>query len=215
VWRDAVIAVRLPGRLVRSGLLAAGGAALVLLDVAHPAGVVAGAIVIYAAAAWLLEPMRIELDAPSRASVFLGVRTGRALLAHTILPSVVVSAAVAVCAAVLALTGRLAGNDLAPALAVVITAPAVTCCAGMSARRGGRLPHEVLFAAVTSDPSGGGIVLLGWLALWPAVAAAIVYVPVRAIHAHTAVARDAVSVLVAGVIAVAAAWVQSRDPRHE
>ncbi len=213
VWRDAVIAAEFPGRIVQSALLAAGGAALVLVDVAQPVAVVAGAILIYAAAAWLLEPMRLELDVPSRASVFLGVRSGRALLAHVILPSVVVCASAAVCAGALALAGQLAGDELAPALAVVITAPAVTCCAGMSARRGGRLPHDVLIAAVTTDPSGGGIVLLGWLALWPAVATVIVYVPVKAIHAHTALARDLVTAAVALAVVVAAAWVQSRDPR--
>lgn len=208
VWRDAVTAAQLPGRVVLSALLAAGGGALVLLDVAQPVAVVAGALLIYAAAAWLLEPMRIELDVPSRAAVFLGVRPGRALLAHAILPSVVVSAAVVVCAVALALAGRLAGGELAPALVAVITAPAVTCCAGMSARRGGRLPTDVLIAAVTSDPSGGGIVLLGWLLLWPAVAAAVVYVPVRAIHGSAA------SVAVAVAASVAAAVVQGRDPRE-
>ncbi|MBV9803523.1 MAG: hypothetical protein JO130_10050, partial [Solirubrobacterales bacterium] len=83
IWRDAMVAVWRPGRLVQSALLAAGGAVLALVDLAKPVAVVVGALLIYAAAAWLIEPMRIELDAPSRTSVFLGARAGRALLAHT------------------------------------------------------------------------------------------------------------------------------------
>jgi len=212
VWRDAATAVRFPARVVESALLAAGGAALVLLDLARPVAVVAGAVLIYLAGAWLLEPMRIELDMPSRPQVFLGVRPGRALLAHTVLPMLVVFCSVALCAVGLAVAGRLAGGELPAALAVAAAAPAVVGCAGMSARRGGRLPQEVLFSAVTSDPSGGGLTLLGWLLLWPAVACAIVYVPVRAITVHSPGGHAVVSVGI-GLLAVAVlGLLQRRDP---
>lgn len=212
VWRDGANLARFPGRAIESALLAAGGAGLVLLDVARPVAVVAGAVLIYVAGAWLLEPMRIELDVPSRPAVFLGVRPGRAMLAHTVVPSLVVFGSVAVCAVVLALTGQLAGDELPAALALVSAATAVVGCAGMSARRGGRLPPQVLVSAVTSDPSGGGLVLLGWLLLWPAVAAAIVYVPVRAITVHSPAGHAVVSVAI-GLIAVAVtASLQWRDP---
>jgi hypothetical protein len=215
VWRGFVISVRLPSRPLVSALLAGGGTALVLLDLAEPVAVIAGAVLIYAASAWLLEPMRVELDAPSRAPVFLGARPGRALVAHVLLPSLVVSASVAVSAVVVAVFGGLSANGVAAALALVVTSAAVVCCAGMSARRGGRLPHDVLISAVGTDPSGGGLVLLGWLLLWPAVAVAVVYVPVRAIRVHSTVAHAAVSVGV-GVAAVAAALLaQQRDPADE
>lgn len=212
VWRDAASAARFPGRVGQSAVLAAGGAALGLLDVARPVAVVIGAVLIYVAGAWLLEPMRIELDVPSRPTVFLGVRAGRALLAHAVLPALVVFCSVALCTVVLALAGQLAGDELPAALALVAGAPAVVGCAAMSARRGGRLPHEVLAAAVTSDPSGGGLVLLGWLLLWPAVAAAIVYVPVRAITVRSPAGHAVVSAGIGLVAVVVMASLQWRDP---
>jgi hypothetical protein len=212
VWRCFVIAARLPSRPLVSALLAGGGTVLVLLDLAQPVAVIAGAVLIYVACAWLLEPMRVELDVPSRAPVFLGTRPGRALVAHVLVPSLVVSASVAVSAVVVGLAAGLSGSGVAAALALVVTSAAVVSCAGMSARRGGRLPHDVLISAVGTDPSGGGLVLLGWLLLWPAVAVAVVYIPVRAISVHSTLAHVAVSVGL-GVVAVAGALLaQQRDP---
>ena len=205
VWRNALVATELPQRVVQTALLAGGGAAFVLVDVGRAAGVIVGAVLIYAGASRLLEPMRIELDAPSRGSVFLGIRAGRALLAHMIVPALVVSVSVAVCAVGLAAAGVLGGGEPAAALSLVAVAPAVVCCAGMSARRRGQLPQEVLAAAIVSDPSGGGFVLLGWLLLWPAVAAVVVSVPVSAValHAHPGAlaAAEAVAVAVGAVMA--------------
>lgn len=212
IWRDVATAARFPSRVLESVVLAAGGAALVLLDVARPVAVVFGAVLIYVAGAWLIEPMRIELDVPSRPAVFLGVRPGRALLAHAVLPALVVFCSVALCAVVLAVLGQLAGNELPAALGIVCGAPAVVGCAGMSARRGGRLPQEVLAAAVTTDPSGGGLVLLGWLLFWPAAASAIVYVPVRAITAHSPVGHAVVSAGIGLVAVFVVALLQWRDP---
>jgi hypothetical protein len=212
VWRDVATAARFPLRVLESIVLAAGGAALVLLDVARPVAVVSGAVLIYVAGAWLIEPMRIELDVPSRPSVFLGVRPGRALLAHMVLPALVVFCSVALCSVVLALAGGLAADEWPAALAVLSGAPGVVGAAGMSARRGGRLPPEVLAAAVTTDPSGGGLVLLGWLLFWPAVASAIVYVPVRAITVGSTAGHAVVSAGIGLVAVVVMALLQRRDP---
>ena len=197
MWRDALVATELWQRVVQTALLAGGGRRSCSSMSGGLPGVIVGAVLIYAGASRLLEPMRIELDAPSRGSVFLGIRAGRALMAHMVVPSVVVSASVAVCAVGLAVAGVLGGGEPAAALALVCVAPAVVCCAGMSARRRGQLPQELLATAIVSDPSGGGLVLLGWLLLWPAVAAAVVYVPVKAVALH---ARPGA---VAAVVAVA------------
>ncbi|HJS94053.1 MAG TPA: hypothetical protein VJ741_07300, partial [Solirubrobacteraceae bacterium] len=124
----------------------------------------------------------------------------------------VVFCSVALSSVVLALAGGLAGDELPAALALVAGAPAVVGCAGMSARRGGRLPQEVLAAAVTTDPSGGGLVLLGWLLFWPAVASAIVYVPVRAITVGSPVGHAVVSAGIGLVAVVFTALLQWRDP---
>ncbi|MGN6867799.1 MAG: ATP-binding cassette domain-containing protein [Solirubrobacteraceae bacterium] len=129
-----------------------------------------------------------------------------------LLPALVVFGSVAVCAVVLAPTGQLAGDELPAALALVCGAPAVVGCAGMSARRGGRLPPEVLVSAVTSDPSGGGLTLLGWLLFWPAVASAIVYVPVRAITVGSLAGHAVVSAGIGLVAVVVMASLQLREP---
>jgi hypothetical protein len=129
-----------------------------------------------------------------------------------VLPALVVFCSVAVCAVVLALAGVLAADELPAALALVSGAPAVVGCAGMSARRGGRLPQGVLAAAVTTDPSGGGLVLLGWLLLWPAAASAIVYVPVRAITMGSMVGHAVVSAGIGLAAVVVMALLQWRDP---
>ena len=155
-----------------------------------------------------------RLDVPSRGSVFLGIRAGRALMAHMVVPALVVSVSVAVCAVGLAAAGALGGGEPAAALALVAVAPAVVCCAGMSARRRGQLPQGVLSAAIVSDPSGGGLVLLGWLLVWPAVAAAAVFVPVRAValHAHPGAVAAVEAVAAGAVVAAVAMFAQRRDP---
>jgi len=219
VWRDAVVGCEVWHRVVETAVLAAGGAAFVLVDagLGRSAGVIVGAVLIYAGASRLLEPMRIELDAPSRGSVFLGIRAGRALMAHMVVPALVVSASVAVCGVGLAVAGVLTGGEPAAALALVLVAPAVVCCAGMSARRRGQLPQELLATAIVSDPSGGGLVLLGWLLLWPAVAAAVVYVPVKtvALRVHPAAVAAVVAVAVGVVVAAVAMFAQRHDPAEQ
>jgi hypothetical protein len=40
------------------------------------------------------------------------------------------------------------------------------------------MPHSLLVTAVAADPSGGGLTLLWWVALWPAVGAVLGGVPV-------------------------------------
>jgi hypothetical protein len=214
VWRDALVATEVWHRVVQTAVLAGGGAAFVLVDVARPAGVLVGAVLIYAGASRLLEPMRIELDAPSRGSVFLGIRAGRALMAHMVVPAVVVFVSVAVCALGLAVAGVLGGGEPAAALVLVFVSPAVVCCAGVSARRRGQLPQELLATAIISDPSGGGLVLLGWLLVWPAVAAAVVYVPIKvvALHVHPGAVAAVVAVAVGVVMATVAMLAQRVDP---
>lgn len=95
---------------------------------------------------------------------------------------------------------------------MVSGAPAVVGCAGMSARRGGRLPPDVLTLAVTTDPSGGGLVLLGWLLLWPAVASALVYVPVLAITVGSVLGHTVASAGIGLVAGIVMALLQWRDP---
>jgi hypothetical protein len=177
IWRDALALVERPAIVIQMLMAGVAGTALALLDLGRILGVAAGGVLLYLAANRLLEPLRIENDAPRRSRLFLASRPGRAYVAHTIIPVVLVTGVIALTAAALALAGALHGRDSTAAIDLVIAGPAIVGCAAMSARRGGRLPQEVLMVAMSSDPSGGGAVLLAWVLVWPAAAAALVALP--------------------------------------
>lgn len=102
----------------------------------------------------------------------------------------------------------LAGHpDAAVALIAVTVAPALTLCAAMSARRGGRLPQSVLVTALASDPSGGGIAMISWLTWWPS--AAVVVTTALLALAESGAAFPAVIGAIATVAILT--WIASRD----
>jgi hypothetical protein len=177
LWRDAVFAAQRPEVLVQALVAGAAGTALALLDAGRFLGAAAGGILLYVAAARLLDPLRIENDAPGRSRVFLGARLGRVYVAHAILPAVFVPAVLALTAVVLVPSGALAAHSAAAVINLVLAGPAIVGCAALSARRGGRISQEMLMTAMGSDPSGGGALLLGWLLMWPAAAAVLVALP--------------------------------------
>jgi hypothetical protein len=181
VWRDAVAARRTPGRVLEAAVLTAAGTALTLLEADRPAGALAGMLIVYAGAARMLSPLRAELDLPSRARVLLQPPLGRVLVAHTIVPAILAAGAAALAAAGCAVAGGLPNAGAVAAVLAAGAAPVAVGCAAMSARRGGRLPQSVLSNAVATDPSGGGIGILLWLAWWPALAAVLGAGPVLAV----------------------------------
>ena len=177
VWRDVIVTLRARERLAQAVVLAGGGTALGVVD-GRPLPVLAGALACYAAAALLLEPLRAETDAPNRVRVLLRARLGRVLLSHAIVPALVVTAAGTVAAIAAAIAGEVQGHHGAGrALAAVAAGPAITLCAALSSRRGGRLPLSVLGLATAGDPSGGMGVVVGWLVLWPTTAVLLGAVP--------------------------------------
>jgi hypothetical protein len=178
VWRHAVATVRMPGRAVEAAALASAGTVLCLLGAKHPVAVAAAMILVYLGASRMLWPLRCELDTPSRARILLRPRLGRVLLAHTLIPVTVITAATTLAAAGCAIPGTLPAHGALVALATIAAAPIVTCCAAMSARRAGRLPQTLLITATATDPSAGGAVILSWLAYWPTVAVVLGAVPV-------------------------------------
>jgi hypothetical protein len=176
-WRDAVTAVRTPGRPAEAAALTAAGVALGLTNADHAATVLAAMLLFYTGAARVLGPMRAELDAPSRAHVLLRPRIGQVVFAHAAVP-VVVATAAALAAAGCAIAGGLPADGVAAAAAAIAVTPVVTCCASLSARRGGRLPESVFMTSLAADPSGGGIGILLWIVWWPALGAALAAVPI-------------------------------------
>jgi hypothetical protein len=189
-WRDAVAALRTPGRVVEGAALAAAGSVLGLLEADRPVAVAVAVLVTYLGASRMVWPLRAELDVRARARVLLLPRLGRVLLGHAVVPAAVTTSAALLGAAGCAIAGSLPSAGAA-LLAVAVT-PMLCLCAGMSARREGRLPPSVLVTAVAADPSGGASFLSAWLALWPTTAATVGAVPIILL-AH-------------GAAAVAAGW---------
>jgi hypothetical protein len=197
LWRDVLAAVERPALLVLVLVAGVAGTAVALLDAGRALAVAAGGVLLYVAASRLLEPLRIEHDAPGRSRVFLAARPGLVYVAHVILPAVLVVAVIALALVGLALGGALPGDAGPAAVDLLLAGPAIVGCAAMSARRGGRVPQEVLMTAMATDPSGGGAVLLAWLLIWPAAAAALVALPLAGASAHGASSAWAVAEVVA------------------
>lgn len=170
-WRDTVAALAVPQRLGEALVLAGGGTVVCLVNGGHPVAVGAGAVMIYAGASRLLEPLRAETDQPGRARVLLRAPIGKVLVQHALVPLAVVVLGAVLAVAGCAAAGALPDHGGAAALLAVLATPSITLCAALSSRRGGRLPPSLL-AATYSDTSGLGVGLIfGWIVLWPVVAA--------------------------------------------
>jgi hypothetical protein len=177
-WRDAVAALAMPQRLGEALVLAAAGTAICLVNGDHPVAVGAGALVIYAGASRLLEPLRAETDQPGRVRVMLRAPIGKVLLQHTAVPLVVVVAGALLAVAGCAVAGALPAHGGDAVLLALLATPSITLCAALSSRRGGRLPPSLL-AATYGDSSGLSVGLIfGWIVLWPVLAALACAVPI-------------------------------------
>jgi hypothetical protein len=177
-WRDAVSALRGPGRTLTGAAVAAAAAALAVAAANHAAAELLAALGTYLAASTLLEPLRLEVDQPNASQALLTRPFGRVLLGHVAFPLAVVAIAAGVAGAVVAATGAIDARAGALAIIAVAVSPAIVACAALSSRRGGRLPMSVLTVGTASDPSGGGAAVIAWLLAWPVAAALIGGLPV-------------------------------------
>jgi hypothetical protein len=169
-WRDVVALSREPARTAAALALGAASVAAAALHPDRGAWVAAAAVGAYGAALALLEPARMELDAPDRAALLLGRPAARAVLAHAALPGALLVAVSLPAVGVVAAAGGASPAAAAGALLAAVPGWAllVLCGAG-SARRGGRVPSKVVLAAIT-DPSGGAVTVASWLLAWPVIA---------------------------------------------
>ena len=211
LWRNTVAAQHTPGRVVEAAALAAGGTVLSLLNTDKPVAVAAGMVLGYLGTSRMLWPLRAELDLPSRTTVMLRPRLGRVLLAHALLPALVTTSAATLAAVGCAIAGALPMHGAIAALAAIAVTPMLTCCAAMSARRRGRLPQSLLFAAVGGDPSGGGISITAWLAFWPTLAATLGSIPILLIT-HSGLGAAPVAAGLTLVATAGLAYALDRDP---
>jgi hypothetical protein len=211
LWRNMVAAQHTPGRVVEAVALAAGGTVISLLNTDKPVAVAAGMVLAYLGASRMLWPLRAELDLPSRTTVMLRPRLGRVLLAHALLPALVTTSAATLAAVGCAIAGALPTHSAMAALAAIAVTPMLTGCAAMSARRRGRLPQSLLFAAVGGDPSGGGVAITAWLAFWPTLAATLGSIPVLLIT-HSGLGATPVAASLTIVATTGLAYALDRDP---
>jgi hypothetical protein len=175
-WRDAAALLAAPPRLAEALVLAVAGTAIALVNGAHPVGVGLGALLLFAAASRTLEPLRAETDQPSRARVLLVAPLPRVLVAHAIVPMVVVALGAAISVVGGTIAGALPDHGATAAVIAILTTPPITLCAALSSRRGGQMSESVMSYAYT-DQTGFSIVLvLLWIALFPVIAAVLAMV---------------------------------------
>jgi hypothetical protein len=159
----------------------------------------------------MLAPLRAELDLKTRARVLLRPRLGIVLGTHVVVPALVITAAAAAAVAGVALADLLPAHGAVLAFVAIGTVPGVTCCAAMSARRGGRLPPSVLAVATAGDPSGGAIALAVWLTGWPVLAVIVAGAPV-ALVSGLGRGGGAIAALSIALPTVALVRLVGRDP---
>jgi hypothetical protein len=203
-WRDAVSALRVRGRVVEALMLSAGAAAVATAEADRPLVAAAAMLAGYLGAARMLWPLRAELDVPDRTRVLLRPRIGRVLLEHVIVPASVTGTGAAAGASAALLAGH---PGAVVAVVAIAVAPVLTLCAAMSARRGGRLPQSVLATGVASDPSGGGVAMVSWLAWWPSVAVVAGVAPLALAEAGA----PAIAVVWLVVAATVLTWLAGQD----
>jgi hypothetical protein len=178
-WHSTVALLRSPVRLGWGIMLA--GAGMVLL--AHqPTGqgtLWAGAVALYLAATSLLEPLRLEVDSPATARLFLPWRLDKVLWLHCLLPTAIV-----VVAGVLAVGGATAlgyvrvGAFSAIMLLLIPLSLVVVLAAAFSARRGGRVSANLINVAALDTTGFSFIFVLLRLAMWAILALVVAVVAV-------------------------------------
>jgi hypothetical protein len=213
-WRDAVSALRAPGRTLTGAAVAAAAAALAVAAATHAAAELLAALGTYLAASTLLEPLRLDVDQPHASQVLLTRPFGRVLLGHVAFPLAVVATAAGVAGAVVAATGAVDARAGALAIIAVAVSPAIVACAALSSRRGGRLPMSVLTVGTASDPSGGGAAVIAWLLAWPVAGALLGGLPVVLVARGTTLSGSLPpALLVAGVAPLVLGYVLAGSER--
>jgi hypothetical protein len=177
-WRDAAALLAAPQRLAEGVVLAVGGAALALVNGAHPAGVGLGALLLFFAGSRILEPLRAETDQPSRARVLYVASMPRILVAHAFVPIVIVATGTLLAALGVAAAGALPAHGATAAVLLVLGAIPVTLCAALSSRRGGQMSPSVMATAMNDQTGAMLAVALLWVILFPVIAAAILMVAI-------------------------------------
>ena len=148
-------------------VLAAGGAIVYGLHPGQTGTSWAGALVLYLAASALVEPIRMEMDTPAVARMLLPWHIGRVLQLHCLVPLVIMLGASLLGIVIGFATGLIAGSAV-PGILVLVIASAVVqvMAAALSAKRGGRVPQEMLLVGAGDSTGFSVISIVGWVFGW-------------------------------------------------
>ena len=178
-WHSTVALLRSPVRLGWGIMLAGAGMVLLALQPTGQGTLWAGAVALYLAATSLLEPLRLEVDSPATARLFLPWPFDKVLWLHCLLPTaIVVAAGVVAVAGASALGYVTAGAFGTMMLLVMPLSLVVVLAAAFSARRGGRVSANLINVAALDTTGFSFMFVLLRLAMWAILALVVTVVAV-------------------------------------
>jgi hypothetical protein len=134
---------------------------------------VGGSIAFYLAAGSLMEPLRLEADAPAISQTLLPWDYGTVLSLHCVVPAVILAGVGLASLGVGWGTGLIHATALPAAATLLVPQVAVVVlAAALSARRGGRLPTSILELTAGDPMAGGFMIVLFWTIGWALLAIA-------------------------------------------
>ncbi len=166
-WHGLLLLLRSPMRLGWAVIMAAAGAVVLGLHPGSAGTSWAGALLFYLSATALMEPIRVEMDSPGTASILLPWRMGRVLELHCLVPATIMLGVSLIGVAVGWAVGLVAG-DIVPGLVilVVVSVAVQVLAAALSAKRGGRVPQELLMVGAGDATGLAGLNIVGWILGW-------------------------------------------------
>jgi hypothetical protein len=167
-------------------MLAGAGMVLLALQPTGQGTLWAGAVALYLAASSLLEPLRLEVDSPATARLFLPWPFDKVLWLHCLLPTgIVIVAGVVAVAGAAALGYVTAGAFGTMILLVVPLSLVVVLAAAFSARRGGRVSANLINVAALDTTGFSFLFVLLRLAMWAILALVVTAISVYVVgRAH-------------------------------
>ncbi|HZJ03489.1 MAG TPA: hypothetical protein VFE20_07425, partial [Thermoleophilia bacterium] len=151
----------------------------------------------------LLEPLRLEADAPLVSQVLLPWSYGKVLWLHCLLPLVIMTVLGVVAIAGGWAAGLVEVSVVPGAFVLLIPEVAVmVLAAALSARRGGGIPSSIL-TLTGGDPVGGGfLIVILWAVGWALLAIAAVALGVHALGSSAALSGAVTSAVGLSTLAI-------------
>jgi hypothetical protein len=174
-WHGLLLLLRSPMRLGWAVVTAAAGTVVLGLHPGAAGTSWAGALLLYLSATALMEPIRVEMDSPGTASNLLPWPIGRVLELHCLVPAAVMLATSLFSVAVGWAVGLVVG-EVVPGLVVLamVSVSVQVLAAALSAKRGGRVPQELLMVGAGDSTGFSGFTIVGWILGWAVLGIAAV-----------------------------------------